>query len=873
MSAAKENRKEDSRRCSKCGKSTAKENVSLFRFPNPGVRNLLRCTLWAKYLFPSDEQHTSIAFQKKLYAEHRMLCQNHFHEGDFTDGTKKSLLRTAVPHEIGPVFIPAVTLPDNLQPGPSHIPQEPQAGPSKRIPLREIGNFQSTTDVLESEKIDKESKTYKKCLKYMHSVCQLRNRIKNMKLKLQLNALTESNSLRKLSEKISPTFALLLQGQLRNYNKKITGRRWTKEEKIVALRLFKRSPTCYRLLRRLFYLPSPGTLKALLNRVPFAIGITEPVLEVLKQFLKTQQRSDNNYILMFDEISLKKHFDYNPKEDVIDGYQDHGAQGRSPNVASHALVFMVAGIRKTVKQPIAHFFSSGFSTADRLAVLLKEILQQCFASGINISATVCDMDGVNRRALSILGATVERPYITVHNKEIVTLFDTPHLVKCFRNLFLKYDIECTTNISSEVKKGKGVAKWSHIKDFFEIDNKNPNFVFAPALTKDHLNPNAKQKMRVKLAAQVLSHTVAAGLYAKIADGALSTEAAVTANVISHIDKLFDALNSDSADLRRGKIFSTNMTAKSPHHKLFQNMKYFFKTMKFMGSLRTPPSQEGWIWTINGVERLFKQFANEGIKSLATRRLQQDPLENLFGCIRGNCGSNSNPTVGQFVAGLKTSILSRLAHIGTTGCNCETDNNVVMNNYETLLSVSQPRNCADILASECSAFALSSSVEPQNIEEDNAEMQACAYVCGFLIKKICSVNNCEPCKHIFVSTNVEKVHKFVDYKEYNELKKSLHYANKSIISCVEKCATLINSFFKEKSHKRNLKTIAKEMVLQNVNFDYIKKCEQHGTQNIHHIIESVFFICVKRFCILKNRLFADEASASALKRKMKIIMHK
>ncbi|CAF4918573.1 unnamed protein product [Pieris macdunnoughi] len=137
-----------------------------------------------------------------------------------------------------------------------------------------------------------------------------------------------------------------------------------------------------------------------------------------------------------------------------------------------------------------------------------------------------------------------------------------------------------------------------------------------------------------------------GLYAKIADGALSTEAAITANVISHMDKLFDALNSDSADLRRGEIFSTNLTAKSPHHKLFQSMKYFLKTLKFMGSLRTPP-QEGWIWTINGVERLFKQFANEGIKSRATRRLQQDPLENLFGCIRGNCGSNSNPTVGTY----------------------------------------------------------------------------------------------------------------------------------------------------------------------------------------------------------------------------------
>ncbi|CAF4918528.1 unnamed protein product [Pieris macdunnoughi] len=226
----------------------------------------------------------------------------------------------------------------------------------------------------------------------------------------------------------------------------------------------------------------------------------------------------------------------------------------------------------------------------------------------------------NNYHIAILGATVERPYITVHNKEIVTL---------------------SALLTFHLKTRKGVAKWSHIKDFFEIDNKTPNFVFAPAFTKKCKTKNVRQTSCTSFEPHSGS-----GLYAKIADGALSTEAAITANVISHMDKLFDALNSDSADLRRGEIFSTNLTAKSPHHKLFQSMKYFLKTLKFMGSLRTPP-QEGWIWTINGVERLFKQFANEGIKSRATRRLQQDPLENLFGCIRGNCGSNSNPTVGTY----------------------------------------------------------------------------------------------------------------------------------------------------------------------------------------------------------------------------------
>ncbi|CAH0731403.1 unnamed protein product, partial [Brenthis ino] len=105
------------------------------------------------------------------------------------------------------------------------------------------------------------------------------------------------------------------------------------------------------------------------------------------------------YILLFDEMSLKKHLHYNPKEDLIEDYQDHGCQERSANIAAYALVFMIAGIKKKEKQPITHYFSSAFSTADRLAVLIKEVLNECFNAGINVTATVCDMDGVNRRAM------------------------------------------------------------------------------------------------------------------------------------------------------------------------------------------------------------------------------------------------------------------------------------------------------------------------------------------------------------------------------------------------------------------------------------------------------------------------------------------
>lgn len=65
------------------------------------------------------------------------------------------------------------------------------------------------------------------------------------------------------------------------------------------------------------------------------------------------------------------------------------------------------------------------------------------------------MDGVNRRALNILGSSFDRPYFEYNRHEIVALFDAPHLLKCFRNLFLKYDIVCQSGITNDGQPIKG----------------------------------------------------------------------------------------------------------------------------------------------------------------------------------------------------------------------------------------------------------------------------------------------------------------------------------------------------------------------------------------------------------------------------------
>ena len=62
-----------------------------------------------------------------------------------------------------------------------------------------------------------------------------------------------------------------------------------------------------------------------------------------------------------------------------------------------------------------------------------------------------------------------------------------------------------------------IAKWDHILKLYEIDKTRP-FRLLYRLTDTHLNPTAQSSMNVRLAAQVMSHTVAASLNALVATG-------------------------------------------------------------------------------------------------------------------------------------------------------------------------------------------------------------------------------------------------------------------------------------------------------------------------------------------------------------------
>lgn len=130
------------------------------------------------------------------------------------------------------------------------VPNEHVAGPSQ--PLSDITNencpstleniIEGPSGIKSSNIIATENENFLKFKKYLSKICLLKRQLKRLRKKQYLFKLsTKYDVVKRLSAKISLTFALLLQAQVRNFKKSAKGRRWTKEDKISALRLYKRS--------------------------------------------------------------------------------------------------------------------------------------------------------------------------------------------------------------------------------------------------------------------------------------------------------------------------------------------------------------------------------------------------------------------------------------------------------------------------------------------------------------------------------------------------------------------------------------------------------------------------------------------------------
>ena len=237
---------------------------------------------------------------------------------------------------------------------------------------------------------------YVKCTKLL-SVIRYETHFKNGK------DLMESDTYALLSKKLSELQRQFIEMMLQNYDKHPKARRYTTEEKIICLSIYKRSAKCYRYIRSILQgLPTESTLKLTLRKVDMDTGITDSTRQRLKEaVLMAKSEKELTVVLMWDELLLGLGLEYNEKADKIVGFEDWGSL-RTDRFADHALVFMIRSIESGDNLPVSFNFCDSLTKSTQLQFCIKEVVLALKDAGFNVITTVCDGAKTNESAINQL---------------------------------------------------------------------------------------------------------------------------------------------------------------------------------------------------------------------------------------------------------------------------------------------------------------------------------------------------------------------------------------------------------------------------------------------------------------------------------------
>ena len=206
--------------------------------------------------------------------------------------------------------------------------------------------------------------------------------------------------------------------------------------------------------------------------------------------------------LMCDDVEIEISILFDEKKDKVEGYVDNGTE-RKPLFADHATVWLAKGInpknkKKPWKQALVFSFCKGSSSVPEIKNMYTEVVRRLHGIGFTVVASVCDQGATNEKAMKELlkesknkALKDNKNYcentIVIDDKEIVHLFDYPHLLKCLRNNLITEDLLFTW------KGKKGKASWTHLERAFTIDKYGGMFRLFRKLSEANIHPNNKKK--------------------------------------------------------------------------------------------------------------------------------------------------------------------------------------------------------------------------------------------------------------------------------------------------------------------------------------------------------------------------------------------
>ena len=203
-------------------------------------------------------------------------------------------------------------------------------------------------------------------------------------------------------EKLSTLQRNFISMVLRNANKSRGGRRYTPDERLLCISIYKKSAAAYRYMCTFLPLPTPRRLRQVLRKIHLDCGVTKTMKDCLKEAANRMTDDLQKVcILMWDEAALKLHIQHCPLKDKVVGVEDWGTI-RTSKYADHTLVFMLRGIKSGWKIPLTYNFCAAQTTSGQLTVSIKEVVRAVSEAGFIIAASVCDQGSSNMKSIKSL---------------------------------------------------------------------------------------------------------------------------------------------------------------------------------------------------------------------------------------------------------------------------------------------------------------------------------------------------------------------------------------------------------------------------------------------------------------------------------------
>lgn len=470
----------------------------------------------------------------------------------------------------------------------------------------------------------------------------------------------------------------------------------------------------------------------------------------------------------------------------------------------------------------------------------------------------------NQSLYRSLGVSDEKPFFVVKESVVYALFDVPHLLKSVRNNLKKYDLKF---VDKDSKDKEMRASWKDIETFYDKDSKQ-RYRIAPKLTYNHVYAKGLATMKVKLAAQTFSHSVAAGLNVYVTTHILGSSAAGTSEFVGTMNNLFDSMNSKS---RKANGFASAVTKDSAHVDFWKKLINWIASWKFVTpdkKIIKPACQKGWMLTLNGTIGIWEKI-NEDVSYLLTNRLNQDCLENTFSSVRRKGGFRDNPSCYEFRSSVRNVMV--FSFIKKSNSNCEDDSAA---NLLEMTNITDRSILSTVCETEWSED--DDETSPLVIDEvptlpttTNMENNVIAYVAGFFARKYLKQHPCNECEKLLTGPKILDAHTLMLYfKEFDidssyGMKWPSDEFYKTMIEMSEVFFANINHYFNRPNIRKNICSTMKI-----VQFEFFND-HSHKDEAKKFILFWFVTMMIKHKIRTKN---GEISTNQILKKKLKNVKH-